>query len=121
MWPWRQPERREQARTAPPEADQVAIARWVQEGRELLDLWQEKVERLGELQSRLAGMAEEIGRLQTQLRRMDDLQAENLRLNQEAEALVLEREQLRTALARIGELIERVGESRPGRAGEAGA
>jgi hypothetical protein len=43
---------------------------------------------------------------------MDDLHAENLRLNQEAEALVLEREQLLTVLARLGELIERAGESR---------
>lgn len=112
---------REQDRVAPQEVNHVLIARWVDEGRELFALWQEKVERLGELQHRLAGMAQEIGRLQTQLRRMDDLHTENLRLNQEAEALVLEREQLLTVLARLGEVIERAGESRPPRAGEPGA
>ncbi|HSE04114.1 MAG TPA: hypothetical protein VLK35_08190 [Methylomirabilota bacterium] len=116
----RQRERREPDRVAPQEADHVAIARWVNEGRELFALWQEQVERLSELQHRLAEMAQEIGRLQTQLRRMDELHAENLRLNQEAGALVLEREQLRPVLARIGELIDRALESRPGRTGEAG-
>jgi len=50
---------------------------------------------------------------------MDELQAENRRLTHETEALLLEREHLRTVLARIGELIQRASEARPGPAGEA--
>ncbi|HSL47708.1 MAG TPA: hypothetical protein VK878_01485 [Candidatus Deferrimicrobiaceae bacterium] len=109
----RRRERREQERMAPEKADEVAIARWVEEGRQLFNLWQERVERVNELQSRLAAMAEEIGRLQAQLGHMGELRAENLRLNQEAEALLLERDQLRTVLARIGELIQRASKEGP--------
>ena len=60
----RRRERRESDSMAPEKADEIAIARWVEEGRQLFNLWQERVERVNELQSRLAAMAEEIGRLQ---------------------------------------------------------
>ena len=115
----RRRERRAPDRTAPEPADETAIARWVEEGRQLFNRWQERVERVNELQSRLAAMAEEIGRLQTQLRHMDALHAENVRLNQQAEALLRERDQLRTVLARIGELIQRASGPRPGPPGAA--
>jgi hypothetical protein len=104
----------------PPESlDPVAIARWVEEGRQLFNLWQERVERLEELQGRLAAMAQEIGQLKVQTGRIEELRAENLRLGQEAEAFLLERDQLRAVLARISELVRQASEARPGDAGEA--
>jgi len=109
----RRRERRESDSMAPEKADEIAIARWVEEGRQLFNLWQERVERVNELQSRLAAMAEELGRLQTQLGHMGELRAENLRLNQETETLVLERDHLRAVLARIGELVQRASKEGP--------
>jgi len=96
-WRRRRDDHREMVAPAPaPESpDHVAIARWVDEGRQLFNVWQERVERL------------------------DELRAENLRLGQEAEAFRLEREQLQAVLARIGELARRASESRPGDAGGA--
>jgi hypothetical protein len=47
------------------------------------------------------------------------VQAENVRLAQEKEALLLERDQVRAVLARIGELIQQASEARPRAAGEA--
>jgi uncharacterized protein HemX len=70
----------EESRVAPENAHAVALARWIEEGRQLLNLWQERVERLDELQGRLAAMALEIDQLR-----------------QEGEALLLERDQLRSA------------------------
>jgi TolA-binding protein len=108
--------RREQQAPEPPapeEPDAAALARWVAEGRRLFTLWQERVERVNELQSRLTAMAQEVARLQAQLGHMDALQADNLRLNQQAETLRLERDELRTVLARVGDLIERASKERP--------
>ena len=108
---------------APETPAQVAIAPWVEEGRQLFSLWQERVERLGELQGRLAAMAQEIEQLKAQAGaqagRNDELRAENLRLGQEAEAFSMERDQLRAVLARIGELVRQATEARPSAAGEA--
>ena len=108
---------------APETPAQVAIAPWVEEGRQLFSLWQERVERLGELQGRLAAMAQEIEQLKAQAGaqagRNDELRAENLRLGQEAEAFSMERDQLRAVLARIGELVRQATEARPSVAGEA--
>jgi len=103
--------------TPPAPADEVAIARWVQEGRQLLEVWQERIERLDELQHRLAAMAEEIGQLKA---RMDGMQAENARLTGENEALVLERDHVQAVLARVGELIQQASETRPRPGGETG-
>jgi TolA-binding protein len=108
---------------APESSVQVGIAPWVEEGRQLFTLWQERVERLGELQGRLAGMAQEIEQLKAQAGaqagRIDELRAENLRLGQEAEAFSMERDQLRAVIARIGELVRQATEARPSDAGEA--
>jgi hypothetical protein len=108
---------------APETPAQVAIAPWVEEGRLLFSLWQERVERLGELQGRLAAMAQEIEQLKAQAGaqagRIDELRSENLRLGQEAEAFSMERDQLRAVLARIGELVRQATEARPSVAGEA--
>ncbi len=108
----RRADHRETVALAPESPDQVAIARWIEEGRQLFNLWQERVERLDELQGRLAAMAEEIGQLKAQVSRMEQLRAENLRLGQEGEAFLLERNQLRAVLARISELVRQVGEAR---------
>ncbi len=108
---------------APESSVQVGIAPWVEEGRQLFTLWQERVERLGELQGRLAGMAQEIEQLKVQAGaqagRIDELRAENLRLGQEAEAFSMERDHLRAVIARIGELVRQATEARPSDAGEA--
>ena len=108
---------------APETPAQVAIAPWVEEGRQLFSLWQERVERLGELQGRLAAMAQEIEQLKAQAGaqagRNDELRAENLRLGQEAEAFSMERDQLRAVVARIGELVRQATEAGPSVAGEA--
>jgi uncharacterized coiled-coil DUF342 family protein len=113
----------ERVALAPETPAQVAIAPWVEEGRQLFSLWQERVERLGELQGRLAAMAQEIEQLKAQAGaqagRIDELRAENLRLGQEAEAFSMERDQLRAVLARIGELVRQATEARPSVAGEA--
>jgi uncharacterized protein HemX len=93
---------REERRVAPENAH--AMARWIEEGRQLLNLWRERVERLDELQGRLAAMALEI----------DQLRAQVISLSREGEALLLERDQLRSILVRIGELIQRASEARPG-------
>ena len=103
----------------PESPDPVAMARWVDEGRQLFNVWQERVERLDELQGRVATMAQEIGQLKVQTGRMDELRADNLRLGQEAEAFRLERDQLQAVLARISELVRQASEGRPGDAGEA--
>ena len=100
----------DESRVAPENAPAVAMARWIEEGRQLLDLWRERVERLDELQARLAAMALEI----------DQLRAQVISLSREGEALLLERDQLRSILVRIGELIQRASEVRPGAIGGAG-
>ncbi len=108
----------EEGRMAPENAREVALARWIEEGRHLFNIWQERLERFDELQGRLAAMAQEIGQLSS---RIDGLRAENVHLSQEGEALLLERDQLRSILARIGELIQRASEARRGPAGAATA
>jgi predicted RNase H-like nuclease (RuvC/YqgF family) len=106
----------DQERAASATASAVAIARWVEDGRQLFELWQARVERASELQGRLAAMAQELERLEAQVRHVDALHAENLRLQRHAEALLLERNQLRAVLARIGELLQRASEPYAGSA-----
>jgi len=104
------------AEPAAPAADEAAFTRWVGEGRHLFAEWQERIERLNELQVRLAAMTDEIGRLRAEVSRMDELRAETFRLTQETGALAAERDQLQGVLVRIGELIRRASEARPGAA-----
>jgi uncharacterized protein HemX len=99
----------DEGRIDPENARAFAMARWIEEGRQLFSLWQQRVERLDELQSRLAATALEI----------DQLRAQVIYLSQEGEAIWLERDQLRSVLARIGELIQRASEVRPGSVGGA--
>lgn len=108
---------------APESSGPVAIAPWVEEGRQMFTHWQERIERLGELQGRLAAMAQESEQLKAQAGaqtgRIDELRAENLRLSREAEAFSMERDQLRAVVSRIGELVRQATDARPGDAGEA--
>jgi len=53
----RRERRSEEGRMAPENAREVALARWIEEGRQLFNIWQERVERFDELQGRLAAMA----------------------------------------------------------------
>ena len=99
----------EEGRIAPETPRALVMARWIEEGRQLFNLWQERVERLDELQHRLAATALEI----------DQLRAQVIYLSQEGEAVLLERDQLRSVLARIGALIQRASEVRPGAVGGA--
>ena len=119
----RRRDRRERVEPAPESSGPVAIAPWVEEGRQLFTHWQDRIERLGELQGRLAALTQEIEQLKAQAGaqagRIDELRAENLRLGQEAEAFSMERDQLRAVLARISELVRQASEPRPGDAGGA--
>ena len=94
----------DESRVAPENAYAVAMARWIEEGRQLFRLWQERAERLDELQGRLAAT----------IRELDQLRAQVMYLSQEGEALLSERDQLQSILIRIGELIQRASEVRPG-------
>ena len=88
-----------EARRDPENALEGGLARWIADGRQLFTRWQDEIERLDALQSRVAAMAHEIDQLR-----------------QEGEALVLERDHLRSILARIDELIQRASEARLGAA-----
>jgi uncharacterized protein HemX len=83
------------------------VARWIEEGRQLFNAWQERIERLTDLQSRLE-MAHEIGELRAQVARIDELRDEVTRLGQETERLRAERDDLREALGRVAEIVQRV-------------
>lgn len=102
-------------------ADEIPIARWIDEGKQLFTLWQERVAQVTELQSRLDALAQEIDQLRAQVGQIDDLRTECLRLSQAGDALLLERDQLRSVLGRISELAQRAGEVRPGATGETAA
>ena len=115
----RRRERQSEVRDIIPEnADQVPIARWIEEGKQLFNLWQERVAQVTELQSRLDAMAQEIDHLRAQVGQIDDLRTECLRLSEAGEALLLERDQLRSILGRITELAQRASQIRPGATGE---
>lgn len=114
----RRRERQSEVRHIPESADQIPMARWIEEGKQLFNLWQERVAQVTELQSRLDAMAQEIDRLRAQLGQIDDLRTECLRLSQAGETLALERDQLRSILGRITELAQRASQSRPGATGE---
>ena len=80
------------------------IAPWVLEGRRLFNLWQERIERLNELQGRLSGMAQEIEQLRAEIGQIDEMRAQITRLGDECERCRVERDHLREVLARIASL-----------------
>lgn len=80
------------------------IAPWVLEGQRLFNLWQERIERLNELKSRLSGMAQEIEQLRAEIGHIDEMRAQITRLSDESERCRVERDHLRDVLARIASL-----------------
>jgi hypothetical protein len=118
-WTQRRSERQSEVGPVVPEnANEIPIARWIEEGRRLFNLWQERVGQAAELRSRLDARAQEIDRLRAQVGQIDDLRAECVRLSRAGEALLLERDQLLAVLGRIGELAQRASQIRPGATGE---
>jgi hypothetical protein len=82
------------------------IAPWVLEGQRLFNLWQERIERLNELKSRLSGMAQEIEQLRAEIGHIDEMRAQITRLSDEGERCRVERDHLRGVLARIASLAD---------------
>jgi hypothetical protein len=80
------------------------IAAWVLEGRRLFNVWQERIERLSELNGRLAGMAQEIEQLRAEVVHIDEMRAQITRLVEESERSRMERDRLREALTRVASL-----------------
>ena len=78
------------------------IARWLDEGRELLGMMYEQVEHL----------AQDNDRLRAELGRLDELQAVIARVNQDNDQLRAERDELLVAFRRIADAVERLRQSR---------
>jgi TolA-binding protein len=99
-----------------PEPDRMGVAEtphdivpWVLEGRRLFELWQERVERVEELKSRLSAMAQEIEQLRAEIGNIDEMRAQIIRLAEESERCRSERDHLREVLARIAGLAQEAG------------
>jgi uncharacterized small protein (DUF1192 family) len=80
------------------------VARWVTEGQQLFTAWQERVERLEELHSRLAAMGAELDRLRAEVGQLDELGDRLARLGRELDRLRAERDGLYEALARVQQI-----------------
>ena len=80
------------------------LARWLEEGRELLRMLNEQVEYL----------AQENERLRAEFGRLDELQAIIARVNQDNDRLRAERDDLLAAFRRMADLVEQVRHSRGG-------
>jgi hypothetical protein len=80
------------------------IAPWVLEGQQLFTLWQERIERLEELKSRLSGMAQEIEQLRAEIGHIDEMRAQITRLVEEGEHCRVEQERLRAVLVRLASI-----------------
>jgi uncharacterized coiled-coil DUF342 family protein len=78
------------------------IARWFDEGRELLALLYEQVDYL----------SQDNARLRAELGRLDELQAVIARVNQDYEQLRAERDELLAAFRQIADVVERLRQSR---------
>ena len=78
------------------------IARWLDEGRELLGMLYEQVEHL----------AQDNDRLRAELGRLDELQAVIARVNQENDRLRDQRDELLAAFRRIADVVEQLPKSR---------
>lgn len=87
------------------------LTAWVLEGRRLFTTWQERVEGLNELKSRLGGLAEEADRLRIEVSHVQEMRAqivqltdENTRLTDENQRCGKEHAEYRDLLARIASL-----------------
>jgi len=75
--------------------DREDIARWLEEGRELLGMLQEQVDHL----------AQENERLRAEVGRLDDLQAVIARVNKDNDRLRADRDELRATLRRVTDIV----------------
>ncbi len=80
------------------------LARWLEEGRDLLRMLNEQVEYL----------AQENERLRAETARLDELQTVIARVNQDNDRLRAERDELLAAFRRMADLVEEVRHSRGG-------
>ena len=78
--------------------DREDIARWLEEGRELLGMLHEQVDHL----------AQENERLRAELGRLDDLQGIISRVNKDNDRLRADRDELRATLRRVADIVEHV-------------
>jgi uncharacterized coiled-coil DUF342 family protein len=78
------------------------MARWLDEGRELLAMLYEQVEHL----------AQDNERLRAELARIDELQAVIVRINQDNDQLRDERDELLATFRRVADVVEQLRESR---------
>jgi predicted nuclease with TOPRIM domain len=78
------------------------IARWLDEGRELLGMLHEQVEHL----------AQDNERLRAELGRLDELQGVIARINHDNDRLRAERDELLAAFRRIADVVQQLRESR---------
>ncbi len=83
------------------------LARWLEEGRELLSMLSEQVEYL----------AQENERLRAELGRLDELRAVITRVNQDNDRLRAERDELLAAFRRVADLVEQARRSSRGGGG----
>ena len=79
---------------------------WVLEGRRLFTTWQERIEGLNELKSRLGAKAEEVDRLRIEVSHVEEMRAQIVRLTEENERCVKEGADLHDLLARIASLAQ---------------
>ena len=78
------------------------MARWLDEGRELLAMLYEQVEHL----------AQDNERLRAELARIDELQAVLVRVNEDNDRLRDERDELLATFRRVADVVEQLRESR---------
>ena len=79
---------------------------WVLEGRRLFTTWQERIEGVNELKSRLGAMAEEANRLRVEVSHVEEMRAQIVQLTEENERARKERADLLDLLARIASLAQ---------------
>jgi regulator of replication initiation timing len=111
--------RRGQSATTPEEALRARLHEdmtgWVLEGRRLFTTWQERIEGLNELKSRLGSMAEEANRLRIEVSHVEEMRAQIVRLTDENERCAKERADLHELLGRIASLAQEAVGVRPSR------
>jgi hypothetical protein len=85
------------------------LTAWVLEGRRLFTTWQERIEGVNELKSRLGGMAEEANRLRVEVSHVEEMRAQIVHLTDENERCGKERADLQDLVARIASLAQEAG------------
>jgi regulator of replication initiation timing len=84
------------------------LATWVLEGRRLFTTWQERIEGLNELKSRLGGLAEEADRLRIEVSHVQEMRAQIVQLSDQNGRLTDENQRCRTEHAEYRDLLARI-------------